>query len=77
MNILSSSQAARILRRRALAFAPVWNRREGAALPELCEREYWQRMWIIQEAIRAEKIQYGVALCHLTGRLLLICCTQR
>lgn len=56
MTFLSSSRAARTPRRRGLAFAPVWTRREGAALRELCEREYWRRMWIIQEVIHANKI---------------------
>lgn len=56
MAFLSSPRAARKPRRQGLAFTPVWTRREGIALRKLCEREYWRRMWIIQEVIHADRI---------------------
>lgn len=34
----------------------LWTQREGKALRDLCERQYWRRMWIIQEIIHARGI---------------------
>lgn len=50
-------RASRALRARGLGYAPVWTDQEGAAMRDLCEREYWRRMWIIQEVIHADRIR--------------------
>lgn len=42
---------------KGLGTPPVWTDHEGAALRDLCEREYWRRMWIIQEVIHADRIR--------------------
>ena len=44
------------LQKRAEGYYPVWKRPEGKALAALCSRQYWRRMWIIQEVINAKDI---------------------
>lgn len=51
-----AKKGTRKLRPRGPGFSDIWNREEGRALCHLCERPYWERMWIIQEIVHAEKI---------------------
>ena len=49
-------QAAEELRQRGPGYHPVWPKKVGEALHMLCQRQYWRRIWIIQELLHAQKI---------------------
>lgn len=55
MNFLAGYDK-RELRRQGQGYRRIWTREEGKAIYELCERNYWRRMWIIQEIIHTERI---------------------
>lgn len=51
-----AAKGTRELRRRGPGFHAIWPRHVGKALYDLCERDYWRRMWIIQEIVHADNI---------------------
>ncbi|CZR70018.1 uncharacterized protein PAC_19919 [Phialocephala subalpina] len=51
-----AKKGAQNLRAKGPGYHPLWTKKVGRALGELCDRPYWRRMWIIQEIIHAEQI---------------------
>ncbi|KAG4428036.1 hypothetical protein IFR05_016482 [Cadophora sp. M221] len=51
------------LKPKANGYRPIWTEHQGKALLALCERNYWRRIWIVQEVIHARHI--------------IICCGQK
>lgn len=41
-----ATRASRPLRTRGMGYHRVWTPSEGEALHNLCERNYWRRIWI-------------------------------
>lgn len=44
------------LRIKGTGFQSIWNRRKGKALLALCERNYWRRVWVVQEIMNAKDL---------------------
>ncbi|KAF2683847.1 HET-domain-containing protein [Lentithecium fluviatile CBS 122367] len=40
-------------------FRKIWNVQQAQSILALCERSYWQRMWIIQEVMLAKEVVIG------------------
>lgn len=59
MNFVAK-EASSPLRPKGSAFLRIWTREQGKALLALCERQYWRRIWIIQEIVHARQI---IVLC--------------
>lgn len=51
-----ANEGTKPLKRQVDDYRPIWDRQEGKAIRDLCERPYWRRMWIIQEIIHANRL---------------------
>lgn len=51
-----ANEGARPLKRQVDDDRLIWDREEGEAIRDLCERPYWSRIWIIQEIIHANRL---------------------
>lgn len=51
-----ANEGTKPLRQQVDDCRPIWDREEGKAIRDLCERPYWRRMWIIQEIIHANRL---------------------
>lgn len=51
-----ASEGAKPLKQQIDDYRTIWDKPEGKAIRNLCERPYFRRMWIIQEIIHAERL---------------------
>ncbi|KAL1864021.1 hypothetical protein Daus18300_007986 [Diaporthe australafricana] len=51
-----ANEGARPLKRQVDDDRLIWDKEEGQAIRDLCARPYWNRMWIIQEIIHANRL---------------------